>query len=85
LPIYEYQCKKCLGSWEDIFKLDDSDLPESQPCKFCGTLGEVGKLITGTTIVSGVNLAAKVPAGFKEVLQKIKAAHKHHSIDGELS
>lgn len=36
-------------------------------------------------MVSGVNLRAKVPGGFKDVLSKIKAAHPLHKIGGELS
>ncbi len=87
MPLYHYECSTpdCLASeeiHESISEMSARIVPFY--CKFCRECSMV-KVIHAPRIVSGVNLASKVPHGFRDVLKKIKTAHPLNKIDGELS
>jgi putative FmdB family regulatory protein len=44
MPIYEYQCRKCLKAFEVVQKVSD---PELKSCKFCK--GAVKRMMSVTT------------------------------------
>ena len=44
MPIYEYQCRKCLKAFEVVQKVSD---PELKSCKFCK--GPVKRMMSVTT------------------------------------
>jgi putative FmdB family regulatory protein len=44
MPIYEYQCRKCLKAFEAVQKVSD---PELKSCKFCK--GPVKRMMSVTT------------------------------------
>ena len=84
MPTYDYRCTSCNYQFEEFCKVDSRDEPTERDCSECGKKS-ITRDVNGTMVVSGVNLAAKVPSGFKDVLSKIKKAHPHHKIGGELS
>ena len=45
MPIYEYQCRKCLKAFEVVQKVSD---PELKSCKFCK--GPVKRMMSVTTL-----------------------------------
>lgn len=84
MPLYDMKCTSCGNEGTKLIKLSDLDSLESKQCPLCGTASYERQMSTPRT-VSGVNLASKVPQGFKEVLSKIKEAHPRNKIDGEMS
>ncbi len=47
MPTYDYRCKNCGGTFEEVQKITDEPL---EKCKLCG-VGVVERLITGGTFV----------------------------------
>lgn len=81
MPTYDYNCEKCDISIEEYRTISTRD----DICKCPECNGNMIRLVGSPRIVSGVNMQAKVPQGFKDVLKKIKKAHPLNKIDGELS
>jgi putative FmdB family regulatory protein len=86
MPSYLFACKSCSHQFEKVSKIADRDIPVSEPCPECGKI-EVTREFTPTPMSYGINGVGslRVPQGFREVLQKVKAANPYHKIDGEYS
>lgn len=85
MPTYDYQCKNsdCGHGFEQFRTISNMNAPCGEPCPSCGKM-TVSKEIGGTSIVSGVNQAAKVPQGFRDVLNQVRKNHPYGKISGEL-
>lgn len=85
MPTYDFECKnpECGDSFTKVLLIREMNVPCETPCGVCGET-KVERVISGTRIVSGVNLASKVPSGFREVLNRVRKEHPHGKIEGEL-
>lgn len=84
MALFDLECSKCNHVFEGHVRLSEDKY--SEPCPNCKESGFVEKVfLQATPLVSGVNLAAKVPSGFKDVLKKLKKANPLGNFDGELS
>ena len=43
MPTYQYKCKNCEFEFEDIFKIDDRNIPVENPQKYGSCNGEGGE------------------------------------------
>lgn len=82
MPLYDMKCSSCGHEGTKQIRLSELDSVDSKTCPLCGT-STFERQISASKIVSGVNMAAKVPGGFNEVLSKIKEAHPRNSIKGD--
>jgi putative FmdB family regulatory protein len=82
MPMYDYHCDECKCSFEKNVKMDDCDLPTTQPCPSCLSLS-VKKSVTAPGIGDPVRLGVtKAPADFqKYVLGRIKEAHPRGNVE----
>jgi len=72
MPTYEYQCKSCKHSFQEIYKIDDRKIPVESPCPNCGEM-EVQQLISSTGIVDPYIAGLKKPTSeFKEKMKSLK-------------
>jgi len=54
MPIYDYTCRSCNITWEDVLPMADRKLPESQPCPHCGShAGQVLQTAANTNLGIG--------------------------------
>lgn len=84
MALFDLECGKCKHVFEGHVRISEDKYTE--PCPNCKVKGAIEKVfLKATQIVSGVNLAAKVPSGFKDVLKKLKKANPLGNFDGELS
>ncbi len=83
MPLYDYHCATCGASWEAVQTISNRDEPLKVPCTECDQHTIKRDVVTGT-IVSGVNMRAKVPQGFRDVLTKIRKSNPYSKIEGEL-
>jgi len=78
MPLYDYHCTRddCQHSFEKNVKMDDCDIPSTQPCPECSSITIV-KTVTSAYFGDPVRLGiTKAPADFqKYVLGRIKEAH----------
>ena len=82
MPTYEFFCEGCGHAFERDLRIAEREQPLEEACSSCGEK-KLNRAVGGM-IVSGVNLAAKVPSGFKEVIRNIKKRNRNSRIDGEL-
>lgn len=82
MATFDYFCRDCEHEWDERRPIDYRDAPAV--CPNCHS-EDTTRVMTSPRIVSGVNAASKVPHGFRDVLKKIKKAHPHNKIDGEMS
>lgn len=82
MPLYDYHCTNCQHSFEQSVKMDDCDVPSTQPCPECSSITIV-KTVTSACIGDPVRLGiTKAPADFqKYVLGRIKEAHPHGNVE----
>lgn len=80
MPTYTYRCKDCEHPFERILSISEMNTPTTEPCPECGKLN-VGKTITGTSIVAGVDTKNKIPHQFKDLLREIKKDRANTNVD----
>lgn len=74
MPIYQYACGSCRGDFERMISMSDMEVPLSEPCKLCGAVGQIQKVILTAPIFGDpVRLGfVRPPGDIREVLQKIQ-------------
>jgi len=81
MPNYNYCCRECDHTFDGIYTMDDRKIPLSEPCPNCEKTGNIYQVITAPRIVRGVSTQGiKVDDGFREVISKVKSAHKVNNI-----
>ena len=70
MPVYEYQCEKCLKSWEDVLPISQRDTPLAQPCPQCKKRKCVRRGVSVCTM--GVDATKGPGSEFKQLMDKIK-------------
>lgn len=78
MPTYEYKCNECEHSFEEISRIDDRKIPCETPCPKCNKIS-VQQIISAVAGVVDARMNVKQKGDFKEVMQKIKSAHKYDS------
>jgi len=77
MPLYDYQCKVCNETWEEVSKMDDRKIPETKPCPKCGEENCVEQTIVFTAIdlnygIEGVRAVKKLNnSAFQDKLKQI--------------
>lgn len=84
MAYYQYQCKQCGHSFEQILKIADRLLPEQTPCEKCG--GEIQQAILIAPSFKdpwGADLHDKKQVGsdWKEVLSHIHQKNPGSNLD----
>ena len=68
MPLYNYECKKCGDSFEELHTFTKRNEPTNIPCGKCG--GEIFIRICGTSLISGYHIKPKTE--FSEKLRSLK-------------
>lgn len=77
MPLYDYECSSCNGTFEAIARSSEPEAPCADPCPLCNESGNIKKVILGCPpIVSGViGVTHRVPHELRQRLREIKKAH----------
>jgi len=70
MPVYEYQCEKCLKSWEDVLPIAQRDTPLAAACPQCKRKKCVRRGVSVCTM--GVDATKGPGSEFKQLMDKIK-------------
>ena len=82
MPVYEYGCNECSHEFEEFKTIAEYDIPLSEPCPSCETIGEIQRLISGAEICDPISLGVtKVPKGYNEVIKNIKKSYPGNNIE----
>ena len=81
MPIYEYACKSCDHSFEQVRKIAERNEPCLERCPECGKL-DVSQKIGAVTLGDAHRMGVTKPAaGFNEVLRNISAVSPGNSMN----
>lgn len=73
MPTYDYQCKQCQHTFEEVNKIDDRHAPTLNPCPQCQSEQSVELIVGSPLIVDPIRLGVTKPHGaFKERMQEMK-------------
>lgn len=73
MPTYDYQCKHCQFTFEEVYKIDDRHAPTLDPCPNCKSDNTIELLVGSPLIVDPMRIGVKKPHGaFKERMQEMK-------------
>lgn len=78
MPVYEYQCKSCEHSFQEMHKIDDRKIPVENPCPECGEK-EVQQLIGNVSIIDPFTIGKLKPT--KEFQEKAKSLKRFYRKD----
>ena len=70
MPTYDYRCKSCEHQFTRMTKMDDRDVPTTEPCPECGKL-EVFKCINAVSF-SYSGTGARTTDHFNDRLKEMK-------------
>ena len=75
MALYDYHCSNCNQASELSKRIDDRDNLAADACPYCSEVGKLSRLLSAplvgySTTVPG-SYGRAIPAGFKEVLNKI--------------
>lgn len=81
MPTYEYRCSNCEHSFEELLKMSDRKIPETQPCPNCKQENTVQQLCSAAALVSpfAIDGLKKPASDFRDRMQQIKEGHKKMS------
>lgn len=73
MPLFEYQCIKCLHAFEKLKPISERKIPELEKCPECGELGTVEQKIFTAQLWADAHRVGvkKHDSGFTEVLSRI--------------
>lgn len=72
MPLYEFQCAKCMHVFDEFLTVSNRDTPIDKPCPSCGESGSIGKVFGTPPIADSVKLGRiKPPGAFRDILQRI--------------
>ena len=74
-------CSECKYTFEQFFKIAESNTPLTQSCPECGQYDCIQKKIGPTPTVSGVNLQSKIPNEFRDRLREISKLNPRNTIE----
>lgn len=78
MPIYDYVCRNCSHTFEEILSYADRLSPESETCKKCGSKNTINIRLSINKPIDPYRLGLKQPTTlFKERLAHIKKIHKN--------
>jgi len=79
MPLYDYTCKECKHTFCERYKVDDRNIPLSEPCPSCGKEGTVDQQIGAPMTVSTFRLEGrqKPRSDFRERMKQIKTATRY--------
>ena len=82
MPVYEYGCKECGNTFEQIHKIDERATPLSEPCPECEGIDSVEHILSVAAFVSNHKSALqRAGSGWAEVLKaKKKGAGRRNLI-----
>ena len=72
MPNYEYKCTGCNHKWADIQTIQNRDLPLTQACPQCGTVGTVARGWDHAPTM-GVDGSLKPQKGFRERMENMRS------------
>jgi putative FmdB family regulatory protein len=79
MPTYNYSCKECQHTFEDIYKIDDRHIPTQETCPKCQLQNSIELTLSSPNLVSPFRIdGLKKPSGqFKERMAQIKHGLRH--------
>ena len=81
MPLYSYRCHECEHEFEDMRRVDDRLIPESEPCPSCSTSG-VRVALNASMWVDAYKLGLVKPKGdFVERMTGIKKKTPKNTIE----
>lgn len=81
MPLYSYQCKKCLNGFDQQLPMDDRNKPESEDCPSCGEQ-KVFQTITAVTIGYNTSPNIRTSDDFNSRLKTMrKKVGSGHTLD----
>ncbi len=75
MPIYQYGCKSCKHTFTEHYKIDDRNIPITQPCPNCKVENQV-EMHLGVPGIAFDSLV-KPPGDFRERMQEMKKKFKY--------
>jgi putative FmdB family regulatory protein len=80
MPTYDYVCSSCEHTFDELLKIDDRNLPETQPCPVCNKIGTVSLKLSSPSLVSPfrVDGLKKPSSQFKDRISQIKSKLGRH-------
>lgn len=79
MPNYDYRCTECDHTFEQQLTIARRDEPVSVPCPKCGA--PVERYLPSTSGLSYSGSDKKPPEAFKDVLRRMKKAHRRSTIN----
>lgn len=79
---YTYQCSSCEQAWEDRQLICDRDVPTTEPCPKCSSVGTVKRIIDFAPRISydgAKTVLQRAGSGWNDVLNKIKKSSGRHT------
>ena len=83
MPLYEYQCKECGHSFEEIVPYSDREKPTQQECPSCKKIGAIARAMSALNISyqGGKTVMQRAGNTWNELLRKIhKGAGKGSNV-----
>ena len=81
MPIYDFKCKKCENTWDEMLLYKNRDKPCKSGCPKCAESGMIERVIGAPIMSEPHKMGLKRPdSGFREVISKIKQHHPKNTI-----
>lgn len=75
MPLYNFKCSACEHVFDANKKIAERDDNGATSCPECATVGSIERMLSAPLVGYSISVnggyGARVPAGWKEVLQKI--------------
>ncbi|HIG90004.1 MAG TPA: hypothetical protein EYQ45_03370 [Flavobacteriaceae bacterium] len=77
MPVYNYECRECSHTFEEMKTIAKYDEPKEKPCPSCYKIGYIDRIVCTSGFVAPERLEAtggcrKVPKEFNNLLKNIK-------------
>ncbi len=80
MPTYTYECSSCEGEYDAIQSISDMYQPCQEPCRLCGKVDTVQKIIGGAPSQVRANLFKNLNSDHKYALRQMKKRHPKSNI-----
>ena len=82
MPQYSYRCKSCEHVFDEVYRIDDRKIPETQPCPECGKQ-DVYQKVSTPMIAYSVAPGLKTSDNFNSRLKSIKSTAGQENTVGD--